>query len=457
MTALSLKTHQLKYRDTYVAVFAAVVTFLTYASVYAFRKPFTVGSFSKGPLIFGMEYKDALVISQVLGYMLSKFYGIKFIAELKRIGRGKIILLLVGISWISLLLFAIVSAPFNIIFLFINGFPLGIIWGIVFSYVEGRKATDFIGASLAVSFIFSSGFVKSVAEYLQVQYNVSDWWLPFLTGLVFILPLLLFVFLLDKIPPPSAEDIDNRIIRLPMTKVERKNFFLKFRYGLVLLIILYVFLTVFRDIRDNFAADIWRELGFGKQPSIFTATEIPISIIVLILIGGMVFIRNNRHALVITHIIIVVGFLMAGISSWMFINHYITSFMWMTLVGLGLYMGYIPFNCILFERLIATFKTGGNVGFLIYVSDSFGYLGSVVVIISKSVFSNKLPWATVYSNGVMYLSVIGVAGTLLALQYFNKEYKRKNQNFEGQEFENFSIPFNKAKVTIPTSSGNERN
>jgi MFS family permease len=431
--AIPLQPPRLKNRDIYVALSASVITFLTYASVYAFRKPFTVGSFSKAPLIFGMAYKDALVIIQVLGYMLSKFYGIKFIAELKHIGRGKIILLLVGISWISLLLFAIVPVPFNIFFLFTNGFPLGIIWGIIFSFVEGRKATDFIGASLAVSFIFSSGLVKSVAKYLQVEFTINDWWLPFLTGLVFILPLLLFVFLLEQIPPPSGEDIESRVIRLPMTKAERKKFFLEFRYGLVLLVILYVFLTVFRDIRDNFAADIWRELGFGNLPSVFTATEIPISIIVLVLIGSMILIRNNRHALVITHIIIVAGFLLAGISSWMFINHNLTPFMWMTLVGLGLYMGYIPFNCILFERLIATFKNGGNVGFLIYVSDSFGYLGSVAVIISKSIFSNKLPWATVYSHGVMYLSVIGVAGTLLALQYFNRKYKGSNKILENEK------------------------
>ena len=126
-----------------------------------------------------MPYKDALVIIQVLGYMLSKFYGIKFIAELKHIGRGKIIVLLVGISWISLFLFAIVPRPFNIVFLFTNGFPLGIIWGIVFSFVEGRKATDFIGASLAVSFIFSSGLVKSVAKYLQVNLMSRTGGFPF--------------------------------------------------------------------------------------------------------------------------------------------------------------------------------------------------------------------------------------------------------------------------------------
>ncbi len=420
----TLKINQTKYRDTYVAIFAAIITFLTYASVYAFRKPFIVGSFSNSPKIFGLAYKDALIIIQVLGYMFSKFFGIKFIAELKKVGRGKIILLLVAISWLALLLFAIVPAPVNVIFLFINGFPLGIIWGIIFSFVEGRKATDFIGAALAVSFIFSSGFVKSVAKWLQVDFGITDWWLPFVTGLIFILPLLLFIFLLEKIPAPSEGDGDARVIRKSMTKIERKKIFHRFRVGLILLIIIYVFLTIFRDIRDNFAADIWRELGFGNEPSIFTATEIPITVVVLVLIGCMILIRNNRNAFFITHLIIITGFLIAGVSSWLFIHHTITPFVWMTLVGLGLYMGYIPFNCILFERLIATFKQAGNVGFLMYLADSFGYLGSVGVIISKSIFKTKLEWSAIYSNGVMYLSAFGIICTLVVMQYFNKKYKK---------------------------------
>ena len=112
---------------------------------------------------------------------------------------------------------------------------------------------------------------------------------------------------------PSEDDVEKRIVRLPMSKPERKKFFKEFQYGLILLIVLYVFLTMFRDIRDNFAADIWRELGFGNELSVFTATEIPISIIVLVLIGSMILIRNNRRALVITHIIIVAGFLMAAL------------------------------------------------------------------------------------------------------------------------------------------------
>ena len=421
MIAALSKTDTDKYRNTRVAVYAALISFLTYATVYAFRKPFTVGTFDQYPAVFGIPFKDTLVISQVLGYMLSKFYGIRFIAELKKIGRGRTILILIGISWVSLLFFAIVPAPWNIPFLFINGFPLGMIWGIIFSFVEGRRATDFIGAALAVSFIFSSGFVKSVAKWLMVNYQVTEQWLPFITGLVFLIPMLLLIFLLEKIPPPSETDIITRVTRLPMNKQERKNFFLHFRPGLVLLIVIYVFLTIFRDIRDNFAADIWKELGFGNQPSVFTATEVPITLLVLLLISSMILIKNNRKAFFITHFIIITGFLVAGVSSLLFVWHILPPFEWMTLVGLGLYMGYIPFNCILFDRMIATFRYAGNVGFLMYLADSFGYLGSVGVIITKTIFNAKLSWTTVYSTGVIILSVVGVITTFLALLYFNKK------------------------------------
>ncbi len=423
MTDLTNSSNE-KRRDTWVALYAAIICFLTYATVYGYRKAFTVGIFAGEAPVFGINYKDALVISQVLGYMLSKFYGIRFIAELKRVGRGKTILTLVGISWISFLLFAITPAPYNIIFLFINGFPLGMVWGVVFSYVEGRKATDFIGAALAVSFIFSSGMVKSIAKWLMINFDVTEFWIPFITGLVFLIPLLGFVYLLEKIPLPSASDVEKRVTRLPMNKLERSLFFKEFKTGLILLIIIYVFLTLFRDIRDNFAAEIWMELGFGGQPSVFTATEIPITIMVLVMISSMMLIKNNRNAFVITHFIIIAGFLVAGISSFLFVNQMIAPFTWMTLVGLGLYMGYIPFNCILFDRMIATFRHAGNVGFLMYLADSFGYLASVAVILTKTVFNAKMSWTTVYSNGVIYFSIFGVIGSLMALYYFNKKYSK---------------------------------
>jgi MFS family permease len=407
------------------ALYAAVITFLTYAMVYGFRKPFTVATYADVSPFLGVSYKSCLVISQVLGYMLSKFYGVRFIAELKRFGRGKMILMLVGVSWLALLLFAVIPAPYNIPILMVNGFPLGLIWGIVFSFVEGRKATDFIGAALAVSFIFSSGFIKMVTGFLQIEFAITDFWLPFVAGFVFLLPLLLFLWLLEKIPPPSESDRLLRTERKPMLKAERKAYVRRFFPGIVTLLIIYVFLTVFRDIRDNFAADMWAEMGFANQPEKFVQTEIPTTIIVLALISAMVYIRNNLNALMISHLIIGVGFLLAGIATLFFMQGMLSPFYWMMLVGLGLYMGYIPFNCVLFERMIATFRYAGNVGFLIYLADSFGYLGSVAVILTKSVLNFEISWTRFYSIGVMLLSIAGVVGSLVSAWYFHSRYQNK--------------------------------
>jgi hypothetical protein len=91
------------------------------------------------------------------------------------------------------------------------------------------------------------------------------------------------------------------------------------------------------------------------------------------------------------------------------------------MVGLGLYMVYIPFNSVFFERLISAFRFTGNVGFLIYLADSFGYLGSVGVLLSKEIFRVKLNWVSFFSNSVMVLSVIGVMITFFSAGYFRKK------------------------------------
>ena len=83
------------------SVLLAVVAFLAYTSVYAYRKPFTVATFNNLSFV-GIKYQTLLIISQGLGYMLSKFFGIRFIAELKRYGRWKTSALLIGAAWLSL-------------------------------------------------------------------------------------------------------------------------------------------------------------------------------------------------------------------------------------------------------------------------------------------------------------------------------------------------------------------
>lgn len=422
---MSLKAYLHRADHKVVAIVGALAAFGTYSCMYAFRKPFTAATFDDLEWL-GIDYKIWLIFAQTVGYTLSKFYGIKFIAERGQNGRAKAILTLVGISWVALLLFPLVPKPYNIAMLLINGFPLGMVWGLVFSYLEGRKATEFMGAFLGVSFIFSSGLVKTVGAGLMLNFDVSAWWMPFLTGLVFVLPLLLFVWILDQTPGPTEEDMTLRNRREAMSRMERKGFFLQYASGILLLVVAYVFLTLLRDVRDNFVANIWAEQGYSEQPGIFTQTEVPISLAVLVIICLLVLIKDNLKAFMVNHLLIGLGFAIIFASTYAFSMSQIGALSWMILVGFGLYLAYVPFNCVIFDRFMSTFKSKGNAGYLMYLADSFGYLGSMGFLFYKELAGfGEMSWTLFFQKSLLVVSVFGVLITSAAAIYFKRKHQRQ--------------------------------
>ena len=202
-----------------------------------------------------------------------------------------------------------------------------------------------------------------------------------------------------------------------------KNLLKQYLPGIIAFVAIYLFATIFRDIRDNFSADMWKEMGFNSRPALFTQTEIPITIFILIIMGAVVFIKNSFKALMVAHVFILMGFIIAGVSTYYFSAQLLDPFWWMLLVGLGLYLVYIPFNSIFFDRLIAAFSMKGNAGFFIYVADSVGYVGSVSVMLVKEGMSLEIKWTQFFSQSVMILSFVGVFITLYAMYYFTKKHK----------------------------------
>ena len=389
--------------------------------MYAFRKPFTAAGFI-GMSFLNIDYKVWLVTAQVIGYMLSKFYGIKFISGMRGEKRAITIVKLILFAWLSLLLFAVTPAPYNIFFLLLNGFPLGMVWGLVFSFLEGRRATEFMGAVLCISFIFSSGVAKSVGKSIVVDWHVSETWMPFFAGGLFVLPMLLFTWLLNHVPDPTEKDVQLRSIRKPMTGIERKEFVAMFLPGIVTIVTTYVLLTILRDFRDNFANELYTELGYGNNPAIFTVTEIPVSLIVLLCMSLLILVKNNFKAFMINHYMVIGGYVLALISTLLFTMHYVSPIIWMTLIGTGLYLSYVPFNALYFERMIATYKAKSNVGFIMYIADAFGYLGSVLILFIKGFIGLKLSWTSFFTQAVIFISIVGISGTIIAAVYFRKKY-----------------------------------
>lgn len=426
----SLRAKVAKWPYALLSVMAGIAAFGAYTSMYAFRKAFVAGTFT-GYQYFHVDFKVWLIIAQIIGYALSKFYGIRFISEITGAKRGVTILILIGIAWLALLGFALTPAPYSVIFLLINGFPLGLIWGIVFSYLEGRRSTEFMAAVLSVSLIFASGFVKTIGKYLLKALPISDFQMPFITGALFVIPLLLFVLLLELMPPPSEKDMELRTKRKPMNATERKQFLIRFLPGIILTLIIYVLLTVMRDVRDSFERELWDSFGI-KDPLIFTTTSTQISLFVLVAISLMILVRKNLRAFVIIHLMIIGGCAAIGISTVLFSLHMISPTTWMILTGLGLYMGYIPYNAVFFERMIATFHYKSNVGFIIYVADSIGYLGSVSLLLTKELGKPNISWADFFKEGVVFVAVIGGIGAILSLIYFLQSARKANKSEKPQ-------------------------
>ncbi|GAC1590220.1 MAG: DUF5690 family protein [Ginsengibacter sp.] len=425
----SLKRSLNKCPEWFIAVFAAISSFCVYFSMYAFRKPFTAAGF-EGIYFLKIDYKVWLVTAQVVGYMFSKFYGIKYISGVRKEKRANAIVTLILISWSALLLFAVCPSPYGIVFLFMNGFPLGMVWGLVFSFLEGRRQTEFMGAVLSITFIFSSGVVKSVGKFLMITCHVSEFWMPFLTGGIFVLPMLFFTWLLNHLPDPNSKDIEMRSIRNPMTSVERKSFLNTFLPGIIMIVSTYVLLTILRDFRDNFANEIWKDIGYGNQAAIFTKTEIPISIIVLLSMSLLIMVKNNFRAFMLNHLIIGGGYLLALITTILFSVHKIDGVLWMILTGTGLYLSYIPFNALYFERMIASYKIKGNIGFVMYIADAFGYLGSVLVLFIKQFLGFHFTWSQFFIDIVLWVCSFGIIGTLLSVFYFRRKYNGSERNLK---------------------------
>lgn len=389
-------------------LFAGLAGFCAYFSMYAFRKPFTAATFDDvAGWTFVLDYKIALVIAQVAGYALSKLIGVKVISEMRPERRAAAIILLIGLSWIALLMFAVIPAPWNVAALFLNGLPLGLIWGLVFGFMEGRRTSEVLGAILCASFILSSGVVKSVGKALMDGMHVSPFWMPAATGVVFMPLLAISVLALAALPPPSADDEAERVARRPMMAKERAAFLAAHWPMLLLLVAAYVLLTAFRDLRDNFAAEIWRALGYGDAAAVFTASEGPVAVLSLVAMGVLIAVKNNGRALLFMHGVILAGFAVLGLSTLAYQHGLLSPIAWMIVGGAGLYLAYTPFNAMLFDRMIAYSGTAATAGFLIYIADASGYLGSVVLLLVRNFAAVDLPWLPFFVGAAYATSVAG--------------------------------------------------
>ncbi|MFP6855632.1 MAG: DUF5690 family protein [Roseibacillus sp.] len=408
--------------DSLFSLYAVAAAFTAYFCMYAFRKPFSAASYEEVELtveLFGraLEPKTIFVISQIIGYCLSKYLGMKFCSEARRSRLWIYLVCVILIAWTTLLLFAILPTPLKVLAIFLNGIPLGMVWGLVVRFLEGRHTSELLLAGLSCSYILASGEVKSVGTWLMNDKGVAQFWMPFATAAIFLLPFFVAVFLLAQLPPPTKEDIKLRTERLRMNRSQRWTFLKTFLPGMVFLCVAYFFLTAYRDFRDNYQVEIFIEMGITNSDA-FSKTERPIAFAVMACLVALYFIRNNRWGLIGAYVIMLGGLVLMGGSTALFQAEQISGQTWMILSGLGAYLAYVPYGSVLFDRTIAYTSFAGTAVFAIYLTDAIGYTGSVGIQLYKDLFQGESSRLSFMLGFTHFMSVLGFVLILLSLLYF---------------------------------------
>ncbi len=409
--------------DWLFVLWAGGTALLSYSLVYALRKPFTAAEFD-GLQVAGMEYKIVVSIIQLVGYVCAKMLGIKFISELKPEGRLKFIIGSAALSELSLVAFGLLSAPYNIFALFFNGLSLGCMWGVIFSFLEGRRTTDILASIMGVSMALSSGVAKSLGLYALNDLGVSEFWMPALVGAV-AFPLLCFMgWMMTKFPAPTAADIAARTKRVTLDGRQRWQLFVKFMPLLIMLFGANLLLTVQRDIKEDFIVCIIDV----SQVSSWAFAHLD-SIATLVLLGVFALLSavgNHLRALCLILIMSAIGmgtiaFLGAEAGS---LNMPVTA--WLFLQTLCIDIAYLSFQTIFFERFIACFKVQGNVGFFIITIDFIGYLGTLCLLLFKEFQAPHIDWTSFYNGMSVYIGIaccLAFAGSIIYM--INKVYTVK--------------------------------
>lgn len=412
-----------RFSDLLFILWAGGAALLSYSLVYALRKPYTAAAFEDLEL-FNMDYKVVVTISQILGYVISKFMGIKLISELKREERLKFILMSIVMAELSLVFFGLLSAPYNIAAMFLNGLSLGCMWGVIFSFIEGRRMTDILASLLGVSMVISSGTAKSLGLYVMNTLHVNEFWMPALIGAVALPLLALLGYILNRLPEPTVEDIEMKSERETLNGKQRWELFKSYMPFLALLFVANIAIVILRDIKEDFLVNIIDVSNYS--PWMFARIDGIVTLIILGIFGLMVLVKDNLKALSILFGLIIAGMVVMSVVSFGQEQFQLSPIVWLFIQSLCLYIAYLTFQTIFFDRFIACFRIRGNVGFFIVTTDFLGYTGTILVLALKEFLHPAINWAVFYNQLAGYVGIFCCITFICSFVYLHQRYRREN-------------------------------
>lgn len=418
-------------------LWAGGTALLSYSLVYALRKPFTAATFD-GMDFFGMDYKVATTIMQIFGYLISKFFAIKIVSELKRENRLKFMIFSVALAELALVFF---------------GLALGCMWGVIFSFIEGRKVTDILASLLGVSMAVSSGMAKSLGLFVVNTFGVTEFWMPALIGGLAFPLLVLMGWSLNKLPSPTDEDRALRSERVALNGEQRRQLFKSYMPLLIMLFFANLFITILRDIKEDFLVNIIDVSTISSW--LFAQVDGMVTLIILGIFAMMSLINSNYRVLIVLLSMVIGGAVTISYLAFNYDTLQLPTLYWLFIQSLSLYIVYLSFQTLFFERFIACFKIKGNVGFFIASIDFIGYTGTVCVLLFKEYCSPNIDWMQFYNQFSGWVGIVAGIAFIGSAIYLMQRYKMEKQNLPTECYHPTDNATNAFPQIQSTPTGNE--
>ncbi len=362
--------------------FGGLTSFSICLGAFALREPFlatplagTISVFGAGPV----DLRAACITAQALGLALSQPIGAVAVVELDPARRVPALAGVLGVAELALVMLALVPPPLAPVCLFVDGLALGLVWGLVFSFLEGRRVSDGLGAVAAAGYLLAGGAMRSFGHAVD-SLGVPALWAPAAAGAAAALPLAGALWLLAQFPPPNRQDEAERLFRAPMTSAMRSQFLRASALGLGLLVAAHALLSGYRELRTRMTLELWGVLAPPDAPSVLTAAELPAAVATVVAIGGLMIFRDHRRALAAVHGLILLGLAAIGGSTVLYLGGAVGPTSWMVTIGAGLFLVHVPFMTVLFDRLVAAVGLVGTAVFMVFVAGTFGHAGRLAVL-----------------------------------------------------------------------------
>ncbi len=143
-----------------------------------------------------------------------------------------------------------------------------------------------------------------------------------------------------------------------------------------------------------------------------------------------VLIKYNYKAFRFSLFISLAGFLILLLTVFG-LNLGLDKFYFMVLAGLGVYIPYVAVHAIVFERLIAITRERANVGFLMYIVDSVGYTGYIILMIFRYLVPSTDSVLSIFLNICVCMGITGVLAIVFSYIYFFNKLKGNSRKIGG--------------------------